>query len=117
MPDDLERIVANQQALVAFADQRRDLTVLLDVPLGLTQRRILQWRSAFDSPYAATYHPWLDVATPDDARDALIRINPSAFAAGIIAARERRLGVAHGPFNEIAVGAVRVSAVVTPRGA
>jgi hypothetical protein len=114
VPDDLEQIVVNQQALVTFADQRRDLTLLLDVPLGLTQRRILQWRSAFDSPYAAAYHPWLDVATPDDARDALIRINPSAFAAGIIAAREQRLGVAYGPFNELAVGAVRVSAVVAP---
>jgi hypothetical protein len=112
VPSELDRIVANQQALVTFADQRRDLTVLLDVPLGLPPRRALDWRNAFDSPYVAAYHPWLDVAAPDDARDALVRVNPSAFAAGIIAERERRLGVQHGPSNQVAQGAVRVSAAV-----
>ena len=70
VPDDLERIVVNQQALVAFADERRDLTVLLDVPLGLTAAAD-RCRGAARSTrrYAAAYHPWLDVATPDDARD------------------------------------------------
>jgi uncharacterized protein len=114
VPSELDRIVTNQQALVTFAEQRRDLTVLLDVPLGLSHRRVLDWRNLFDSPYAAAYHPWLDVAAPDDARDTLVRVNPSAFAAGIIAERERRLGVQHGPSNQVAVGAVRVSAVVPP---
>lgn len=112
VPADLARILTNQQALVAFADQRRDLTVLLDVPLGLPHRRVLDWRNQFDSPYLAAYHPWLDVAAPDDARDTLVRVNPSAFAAGIVAERERRLGVQHGPSNQIAAGAVRVSTVV-----
>jgi hypothetical protein len=114
VPADLDRIVAAQRELVRFAQTRRDLTVLLDVPLGLSQRQILQWRTAFDSPYAAACHPWLDVAAPDDARDTLIRVNPSAFAAGIIAGRERRRGIASGAGNEIAAGAVRVSAPVTP---
>jgi hypothetical protein len=111
---ELDRIVNAQQELVRFAETRRDLTVLLDVPLGLPQRRILQWRSAFDSPCAAAYHPWLDVAAPDDARDALVRVNPAAYAAGIVADRERRLGVHFGPSNQLAVGPVRVSSTVTP---
>ena len=111
---DLDRITNAQRELVRFADSRRDLTVLLDVPLGLPQRRILQWRSAFDSPYAAAYHPWLDVAAPDDARDALVRVNPAAYAAGIVADRELRLGVQFGPSNQLAVGPVRVSSTVTP---
>ena len=89
LPADLARIVTAQQALVTFAETRRDLTVLLDVPLGLPYRRVLQWRTGFDSPYAAAYHPWLDVAAPNDARDALVRVSPSAFAAGIVADRER----------------------------
>ncbi|SDS77434.1 phage tail sheath C-terminal domain-containing protein [Actinopolymorpha singaporensis] len=113
VPADLDRIVAAQQALVAFAEIRRDLTVLLDVPLGLPHRRILQWRNAFDSPHAAAYHPWLDVAAPDDARDTLVRVNPSAFAAGIVADRELRLGVPTGPSNQVAIGPVRVSSTVT----
>ncbi len=114
VPAELARIMLNQAALVAFADQRRDHTLLLDVPLGLTHREILAWRAAFDSPQVAAYHPWLDVARPDDQRDTLIRVNPAAFAAGIIAERERRLGVQHGPAGEVAVGALRLADVVTP---
>ncbi|TDW77129.1 phage tail sheath family protein [Kribbella pratensis] len=112
VPSELDRITAAQSELVRFADQRREFTVLLDVPLGLPPGRLLQWRTSFDSPYAATYHPWLDVAAPDDDRDDLVRMNPSVFAAGIIADREQRLGIPRGPANQIAVGAVRVSTPV-----
>jgi len=114
LPPDLDKIVRAQQDLVVWAEQRRDLTVLLDVPLGLMQRQILAWRNEFDSPYAAAYHPWLDVATPADHRDALVRVTPSAFAAAVIADRELRHGVQHGPANAIAVGAVRVADDVLP---
>ena len=34
---------------------------------------------------------------------------PSAFAAGIMAERERRLGLARGPANQLALGAVRAA--------
>jgi hypothetical protein len=114
VPSELAEIVAAQQLLVDEAERRRDLTALLDAPLGLPQRKVLGWRNEFDSPYAAAYHPWLDVAAPDDQRESLVRINPSAFAAGIIARRELRLGVQHGPANEIAISAVRVADVVLP---
>ena len=114
---DLAVITRWQAALVDLAEQRRDLTVLLDVPPGLGARRTLAWRGdlgvrATDSPFAACYHPWLDVARPDDDRDGLISVNPSAFAAGIISARERREGVHVGPANTIADGAVRVGEAV-----
>ncbi len=106
---DRARIVANQRALVEHATWRRDLTVLLDVPPGLSQHRTRTWRTEFDSEFAAAYHPWIDVSTDGDGRDRLVRVNPSAFAAGIIADRERRRGVHVGPANRIAVGAVRTS--------
>ena len=114
VPADLDLVVAAQRRLVEYAEQRRDLTVLLDVPLGLPQRRVLDWRNELDSAYAAAYHPWLDVAAPDDHRDTLVRINPSAFAAAIVAERELRLGVQHGPANQLAIGAVRVADEVLP---
>jgi len=114
VPGSLDVIIGAQRRLVDYAEFRRDLTVLLDVPPGLPQRRMLDWRNEFDSAFAACYHPWLDVATIDDQRDALVRINPSSFAAGIIAEREIRLGVQHGPANEIALGAVRVADDVSP---
>jgi len=113
--DDLQRdrLIENQQAIVAWADHRRDLTVLLDVPLDMTQRQTVMWRNHFDSPYVAAYHPWIDTSTPDDHRDALIRVNPSAFAAAIIAEREQRLGVQVGPANQIAAGALRLDRTIT----
>lgn len=114
VPADYAVIVDAQRRLVEWAELRRDLTVLLDVPPGLAQLQILAWRNGFDSPFAAAYHPWLDVAAPDDHRDSLVRVNPSPFAAAVIAARELRFGVQHGPAGELARGAVRTAADVLP---
>lgn len=114
VPADYAVIEDAQRRLVEWAERRRDITVLLDVPPGLAQRQILAWRNGFDSAFAAAYHPWHDVAAPDDQRTGLVRMNPAAFAAPIIAARELRLGVQHGPAGELAPGAVRVADVVLP---
>lgn len=113
VPDDLRTIVGLQRDLVAWAERRRDVTVLLDAPPGLSQGRLMSWRIEFDSSHAAAYHPWLDMMLLDDGRDGLTRVNPSAFAAGIVASKEIRLGVQYGPANEIAAGAVRVGDVVS----
>ena len=88
--------------------------MLLDVPPGLSQRRMLYWRAKFATAYAAAYHPWIDCARTDDRRDALIRVNPSAAAAGIIAASEAQFGVPRGPANVIVVNAVAVDDRVSP---
>ena len=113
MPADLARISAYQRQLVELADTLRTFTVLLDVPPGLRPPQILRWRRQFSSAFAAAYHPWISVAPPDDLRDALVRIPPSAVAAGIVAAQELRFGVPHGPANMIAHGAVALDRLVT----
>jgi phage tail sheath protein FI len=100
--------------VVELADTLREFFVLLDVPPGLNQRQMLRWRQRFGSSYAAAYHPWLKIVRSDDRRDALIRLNPSAVAAGIIAQRELLLGVPHGPANVIANGVVDVESRVGP---
>jgi len=112
---DLDTIIFWQQQLVSFAASQQSFIVLLDVPPRLSQRRILYWRAAFDSAYAATYHPWLIVARSDDERDALIQVNPSAVAAGVIARREIDFGVPYGPANVIAAGVVDVLDQVSPQ--
>jgi len=104
----LDSIIALQQTVVELADVLQSFIVLLDVPPRLSQPRILYWRTAFDSAYAATYHPWLLVARADDRRDATVAVNPSAVAAGIVARREIELGIPHGPANVIAEGVVDV---------
>jgi hypothetical protein len=111
---DLEEITALQMQVVEFAAAMRLLIALLDVPPGLNQRQILRWRTAFNSAYAAAYHPWLDVSRRDDLRNALITIPPSAAAAGIIAHTENLFGIQQGPANVTAAEVVNVGAVVSP---
>jgi hypothetical protein len=105
---ELDAIAALQRRLTDLADQVESFIVLLDVPPGLSQRRMLYWRGKFDTAYAAAYYPWLNISRVDDRRGGLIRVNPSAAAAGIIAQRERLFGVPFGPANVIAVDAVSV---------
>ncbi|MEU9372821.1 hypothetical protein AB0D94_03455 [Streptomyces sp. NPDC048255] len=102
----LPEIIRRQQRLVALAEGQRRFVALLDVPPGLPVRSVARWRAAFDSSYAAAYHPWLGVVAPDDPRGRAVLVPPSAFAAGIIAERERRLGLSWGPANALAAQAV-----------
>ena len=113
-PQDLDAIIALQRRMTSLADDLESFIVLLDVPPGLSHRRMLYWRGKFDSAYAAGYYPWLNVARSDDARDALINVNPSAIAAGIIAQREVQLGVPFGPANVVAANVVSVEDRVPP---
>lgn len=112
--DDLLEITAQQEKLSAFADKLRHFVVLLDVPPGLSGKKILKWRSRFRSSYVAAYFPWLMVSQSGDQRDQLIRLNPSAVAAGIIAKQEHLFGVPHGPANCIAQGVVKVDERISP---
>jgi len=112
--NDLDDIAGLQRRLTDLADERESFIVLLDVPPGLSQRRMLYWRGKFDSAYAAAYHPWLNIARTDDQRGGLVRVNPSAAAAGIIAQREHAFGVPYGPANVLAVDAVSVDDRVSP---
>jgi hypothetical protein len=112
---DLDTIIFWQRQVVAFAATLESFIVLLDMPPRLSQRRMLYWRASFDSAYAATYHPWLMVSRSDDERDAIIQVNPSAVAAGVIAQREIANGVPYGPANVIAAGVVDVLDRVSPQ--
>jgi Bacteriophage tail sheath protein len=110
---ELAEISWRQQRLVQVADLRRRFVVLLDVPTGLPTAKISDWRAAFDSSFAAAYHPWLGVPHPDRGLGLAVMVPPSAFAAGIIAERERRLGLSRGPANQLALGAVVAADPVT----
>ncbi len=112
----LAEIVGWQQKLVGVAE-RLGVVALLDVPPGLEQRRILAWRQNFSSSWAAAYHPWLRLArtSEEPEREVPMRLGPAALAAGIIARRELRYGIPHGPANELAAGVVDVEDRVSPR--
>ncbi len=110
-PADLDEIVARQEKVVETARRHRRFVALLDVPDGLSVNQVTAWRARFDSSYAAAYHPWLAVADGPGGR--ALAVPASAFAAGIIAERELRLGLPWGPANELARNAVRAEAAVT----
>jgi hypothetical protein len=132
-PAGMAEIMQRQSRLVDLADRHRRFVALLDVPQRLDVRGIVRWRASFDTSYAAAYHPWLEVVRDTGANQEqttlpsgpLIRtlissgpperqqVPPSAFAAGIIAARELRFGLPWGPANELAAGAVFATAAVT----
>ncbi|MEP4888896.1 MAG: phage tail sheath C-terminal domain-containing protein [Aliiglaciecola sp.] len=105
LPEDRDLIISLQQGLVSFAKQLKEFVVLLDVPPTLTPQQITQWRSKFNSEYCAAYHPWLKVNqyNPDgQIGNSPKIINPSAVAAGVIAASELQHGLTHGPANRLA---------------
>ncbi|WP_157997203.1 phage tail sheath C-terminal domain-containing protein [Kribbella rubisoli] len=105
----LDTAMVRQRRVVALAERQQRFVALLDVPDGLAYRDLARWRAAFDSSYAAAYHPWLATIAEDRRGRHLRRLAPSAAAAGITAARERRLGLPWGPAAEIAIDAVRVA--------
>jgi hypothetical protein len=113
-PAMLEQIISLQARLEDFCGLMKAFIGLLDVPPGLSQRQILQWRTSFQSAFVASYHPWLKVARRDDSRDVLVSIPPSSTAAGLIARSETLFGVPHGPANLLAAEIVQVSDVVGP---
>jgi hypothetical protein len=120
----LAEILVRQSRLVALAATYGRFVALLDVPRQLDVRGIARWRATFDNSYAAAYHPWLSVPRDQTSIGRLVTrtelvpppaelVPPSAFAAGIVAARERRLGLQWGPANELAVGAVVAESTVS----
>lgn len=113
IPDHLTDITRRQQRVIEVAVLRKRFVALLDVPNGIPMPTVLRWRGGFDSSFAAAYHPWLGVPGENDPARTLVEVPPSAFAAGIIAARERRLGLPWGPANELAAGAVAAAANIT----
>ncbi len=124
LANERSEIIRLQQKLVDFAEASRSFIVLLDVPPGLNQRQILNWRPNFNSTFAAAYHPWLQtrglqtrglqISRGDDSRDAPIHLPPSAVAAGIIARQEMAFGVPHGPANALAAEVIDVDDRVAP---
>jgi uncharacterized protein len=107
-----------QVALIAHCERRRDRFALLDAPLATVERLSLaatelrDWRSRFDTMYAALYAPWLKVVDPRRgaaARATTRLVPPSGHVAGRIASTELRRGVHVPPANEPLDGVQDVS--------
>jgi phage tail sheath protein FI len=101
--DDIFRV---QSAMVAQCEDLRDRIAVLDAPFAaagdetLGPAVIRNWRSRFDSTYAALYYPWLRVSDPLRTAVGLTRdVPPSGHIAGQYARGDFEVGVHKAPAN------------------
>ncbi|MDJ0628969.1 MAG: phage tail sheath subtilisin-like domain-containing protein [Rhodobacter sp.] len=81
-------VEAIQRAMVEHCEARADRVALLDPPLAPGEACVdwpdlMRWRQRFESSFAVTYHPWIDVTDPLDKAGRLVRrVPPSGHALG-----------------------------------
>jgi hypothetical protein len=88
-----------QKAMVAFCERKMTCFAILDTPPGLDPDQALEWRSHFDTKYAAVYYPWLKVLDPQSRGTRLVP--PSGHVAGLYSRMDQEQGVHKAPANEI----------------
>ena len=94
-------------ALIAHCERRRDRFAVIDAPRDGDP---LAPRAAWDSRYAAYYHPWL--AIPDPAGTRLVP--PGGHVLGIYARIATERGVHKAPANEIVRGVSGLEREISP---
>ena len=106
-----------QLALINHCEGQANRIAVLDSPPNMSPQRIKEWRSAeamYDSPFAALYYPWIEVANPAATNgDANIMVPPCGHMAGIWARNDETRGVWKAPANEVVRGALSVSTDIT----
>lgn len=73
---------------IAYAEHRKDLMFIADAPYGLSPLDVVGFRAAFDSSYAAIYHPWLEISDPITACNKYIP--PCGAVAGCCARSDKK---------------------------
>jgi phage tail sheath protein FI len=101
--------LAVQQAVIDHCEQHRYRFAVLDgpPPMNDTVADALLHRSAFDTRYAAIYHPWLTIADPfptSAASTPTLALPPSGHVLGLIARVDNDRGVHKAPANEVLRG-------------
>lgn len=101
----VEDVYRVQAEMVLQCEQLRDRFALLDPPLEVALdstagiRGVLDWRSRFDSEFAALTYPWLVVADPNGNPGDLRLLPAAGHVAGLVAATDLETGCYHAPAN------------------
>ncbi len=98
-PEERDRIVGIQNALINHCEKMRYRIAVLDTPAKMLPTQALNYRNLRSSKYAAIYYPWVTVINPLDG----LRINlpPSGFVAGVYARNDIEHAVFKSPANEV----------------
>lgn len=91
---------------------------IVDPPQDESISGVRDFRSQFDTKYAALYYPWVEILDPTAKNDpgaapATLQLPPSGFAAGIYARSDINRGVHKAPANEVVLGITRFMQNVT----
>jgi phage tail sheath protein FI len=97
-------------ALIKRGETRGDCFAILDPPNGLDPYAILKFRERLNTPFAALYYPWIEVAEIGGRN---VQIGPSAHVAGVYARIDQERGVHKAPANAVILGINKLAADVT----
>ena len=114
---DLNMWKSVQLALINHCEGQANRMAVLDAPPGMSPQQVKEWRSEqamYDSPFAALYYPWIQVANPAATNgDTEIMVPPSGHMAGIWARTDESRGVWKAPANEVVRGALGIETDIT----
>jgi phage tail sheath protein FI len=103
-------------ALIAHASRPQSYRLaLLDPSPASSIADVQALRATLNSPFAALYYPWVNVANPlaPPTRAAAIKAPPSGFVAGIFARSDSQRGVSKAPANQPILGAASLERTLT----
>jgi phage tail sheath protein FI len=100
-------------ALIIHCESLMDRFAVIDAPEDVNIQEVQDYRSQYDTKYAAIYYPWITV------RDPLVRDNrnipPSGHMIGIYARVDVERGVHKAPANEVIRGIVDLEQLINKR--
>lgn len=104
--------------LIGHCEQLRYRMAIVDPRAESSISEVREFRSKFDTKYAALYYPWLEIVDPDAPADPgsptpKLLLPPSGFVAGIYARSDIERGVHKAPANEVVLGITRFEKNVT----
>jgi phage tail sheath protein FI len=104
--------------LIEHCEQLKYRIGIADPPKDQSISGVREFRSQFDTSYAALYYPWMEILDPTAKNDpgaapAKLQLPPSGFAAGIYARSDINRGVHKAPANEVVLGITKFMQNVT----
>ena len=105
-PDDISEVVQN--AAVALCEDREDAIAIIDPPIGLTVKGVVNWHNgrgfgrstALTSNYAATYWPWCKIYENTSGKAKYTWVMPSVVMAAKYVTVDKTAGCWYAPAGE-----------------
>ena len=116
MDDRGERKTATDE-IIGHCEQLRYRMAIVDPPPESSLSDVREFRSQFDTTYAALYYPWMQIIDPTQRPDpgsapATLMLPPSGFVAGVYARSDINRGVHKAPANEVVLGLTKFETAV-----